>query len=82
MITRLRKENNSVSVNHKQKGKQNMPLGKDVSKNMSELARDNRKKGSERGAGGKPRSREQMIAISLSAAGKSKPRKFRMRKES
>jgi|TARA_R110000868_G_scaffold401170_1_gene676518 hypothetical protein len=46
---------------------------------MSELARDNRKKGSERGAGGKPRSREQMIAIALSAAGKSKPRKFRMR---
>jgi len=58
-----------------------MPLGKDVSKNMSELARDNRKKGSERGAGGKPRSREQMIAIALSAAGKSNKstRKFRMR---
>ena len=79
MITKLRKENNSVSVNHKQKGKQNMPLGKDVSKNMSELARDNRRNGSERGAGGKPRSRQQMIAIALSAAGKSKPRKFRMR---
>jgi len=44
---------------------------------MSELAADNRKKGSERGAGGKPRSREQMIAISLSAAGKSNPRKFK-----
>ena len=56
-----------------------MPLGKDVSKNMSELAMDNKKKGKERGAGGKPRSRQQMIAISLSAAGKSKPRKFRMR---
>jgi len=54
-----------------------MPLGKNVSKNMSELAADNRKKGSERGAGGKPRSREQMIAIALSAAGKSKPRKFK-----
>jgi hypothetical protein len=56
-----------------------MPLGKDVSKNMSELAADNRKKGSERGAGGKARSRKQMIAIALSAAGKSKPRKFRMK---
>jgi hypothetical protein len=59
-----------------------MPLGKNVSKNMSELAADNRKKGSDRGAGGKPRSREQMIAIALSAAGKSKPRKFRMRSRS
>ena len=61
-----------------------MPLGKDVSKNMSELAADNRKKGSERGAGGKPRSRQQMIAIALSAAGKSNksPRKFRMRSSS
>lgn len=58
-----------------------MPLGKDVSKNMSELAADNRKKGKERGAGGKPRSREQMIAIALSAAGKSNksPRTFKMR---
>jgi hypothetical protein len=56
-----------------------MPLGKDVSKNMHELAMDNRKKGKERGAGGTPRSRQQMIAIALSAAGKSKPRKFRMR---
>jgi hypothetical protein len=54
-------------------------LGKDVSKNMHELAMDNKKKGKERGAGGKPRSRQQMIAIALSAAGKSKPRKFRMR---
>lgn len=56
-----------------------MPLGKDVSKNMHELAMDNRKKGKARGAGGTPRSRQQMIAIALSAAGKSKPRKFRMR---
>jgi len=56
-----------------------MPLGKDVSKNMHELAMDNKKTGKARGAGGKVRSRKQMIAIALSAAGKSKPRKFRMR---
>jgi len=54
-----------------------MPLGKDVSKNMHELAMDNKKKGKARGAGGVPRSRNQMIAIALSAAGKSKPRKFK-----
>ena len=54
-----------------------MPLGKDVSKNMRELSADNRKNGKERGAGGKARSRNQMIAIALSAAGKSKPRKFK-----
>jgi hypothetical protein len=54
-----------------------MPLGKDVSKNMRELSADNRKKGKERGAGGKARSRNQMIAIALSAAGKSNPRKFK-----
>ena len=49
-----------------------MPLGKNVSKNIKELMADNKKKGKERGAGGKPRSRKQIIAISLSAAGKSK----------
>jgi len=55
-------------------------LGQDVSKNMHELAMDNKKKGKARGAGGTPRSRQQMIAIALSAAGKSNksPRKFRM----
>ena len=56
-------------------------LGKDVSKNMHELSMDNKKKGKARGAGGTPRSRKQMIAIALAAAGKSNksPRKFRMR---
>jgi len=50
----------------------NMPLGKSVSANMHELSLDNKKQGKEKGAGGKPRSQKQMIAIALSAAGKSK----------
>jgi len=49
-----------------------MPLGKNVSANISELYADNKKKGKNRGAGGKPRSKAQIIAIALSAAGKSK----------
>lgn len=49
-----------------------MPLGKNVSKNIKELYKDNMKKGKEKGAGGKERSRKQIIAIALSAAGKSK----------
>lgn len=47
-------------------------LGKNVAKNIKELTADNKKKGKARGANGKPRSRKQIIAISLSAAGKSK----------
>jgi hypothetical protein len=49
-----------------------MPLGKNVGKNMRELMNDNKKKGSAKGAGGKARSFEQMVAIALNAAGKSK----------
>ena len=48
-----------------------MPLGKNVSANISELYADNKKKGKERGAKGKMRSKKQIIAIALSAAGKS-----------
>lgn len=51
-----------------------MPLGKNVSKNISELTADNKKKGKAKGAGGKARSRKQIIAIALNAAGKSKPK--------
>lgn len=47
-----------------------MPMGKDVSENMRELYKDNEKKGKERGAKGKPRSRAQMIAIAMREAGK------------
>lgn len=49
-----------------------MPLGKNVSQNIRELMTDNKRKGRARGAGGKKRSRKQMIAIALNAAGKSK----------
>ena len=49
-----------------------MPLGRNVSKNISELYADNKKGGKAKGAMGKPRSRTQIIAIALSAAGKSK----------
>lgn len=52
-----------------------MPLktrGKDaVGYNIHELTEDNKKSGKEKGADGKPRSRKQIIAIALNAAGKS-----------
>lgn len=57
-----------------------MPLGKDVSANIREMYADNKKKGKERGAKGKPRSRAQMIAIAMHAAGKSK-KKMMMKKD-
>lgn len=50
-------------------------LGKNVSKNIKELMKDNKKKGKAKGANGKPRSHKQMVAIALSAAGKSKKKK-------
>ena len=49
-----------------------MPLGKNVSANIHELYADNKKKGKARGAGGVARPRAQIIAIALTAAGKSK----------
>jgi len=52
-----------------------MPLGKNVSKNIKELYKDNMKSGKERGMNGKPRSRKQIIAIALKSAGKSKKNK-------
>jgi len=47
-----------------------MPLTVNVSKNIKELYLDNKKKGKAKGAGGKVRSRKQIIAIALSAARK------------
>jgi hypothetical protein len=49
-----------------------MPLGRNVSANIRELYADNKKSGKERGAKGKARSKKQIIAIALAAAGKSK----------
>ncbi len=49
-----------------------MPLGSNVSKNIGDLIADNSKKGKARGANGKPRTREQIIAIALSAARRAK----------
>lgn len=49
-----------------------MPLGKNVSKNIKELYKDNTLSGKNRGANGTPRSRKQIVAIALNAAGKSK----------
>lgn len=48
-----------------------MPLKrgkKNIGYNIKELKADNKKKGKARGAGGKPRSMKQIIAISLSKA--------------
>ena len=47
-----------------------MPLWKDIGKNITELKKDNLKKGKAKGAGWKPRSDAQIKAIALSAAGK------------
>jgi hypothetical protein len=49
-----------------------MPLGKNIKKNFHELYADNKKSGKAKGANGKVRSRKQIIAIALNAAGKSK----------
>lgn len=49
-----------------------MPLGKNVSKNIKELYKDNKKTGKARGANGKLRIRKQILAIALSAAKRKK----------
>lgn len=55
-----------------------MPLKKgksNIGYNIRELKADNKKKGKARGAGGKPRSKAQILAIALSKAGVKKKRK-------
>lgn len=42
-----------------------MPLKGSVSERISELVRDNKKKGKEKGANGKKRSMKQILAIAL-----------------
>jgi len=49
-----------------------MPLGHNVQKNIKELYADNKKSGKAKGAQGRPRSREQIIAVAYAAA---KPKK-------
>jgi len=49
-----------------------MPLGKDIGKNIRDLRADNKKKGKARGAKGKIRSKKQILAIALHAAGVTK----------
>ena len=52
-----------------------MPLKKgksSIGENIKELERDNRKRGAERGANGKVRSKAQILAIVLNQAGKKK----------
>lgn len=45
-----------------------MPLTKNIGKNIRDLKADNLKKGKARGAGGKIRSKAQILAIALSAS--------------
>ena len=55
-----------------------MPLlkgKKNVGKNIRELIADNKKKGKAKGAGGKARSKKQIIAIALRVAGVLKKKK-------
>lgn len=49
-----------------------MPLKGTVSQRIVELYKDNKKKGKARGANGTPRSRAQILAISLSSKYKKK----------
>ena len=50
----------------KAKGKSDLQSA--ISANVRELMADNKKKGKEKGAGGKARSRKQILAISIAAA--------------
>ena len=55
-----------------QKGSGKKALNKAISANIKELKKDNLKKGKEKGAGGKMRSPQQIIAIAISAAKRNK----------
>jgi len=49
-----------------------MPLGGNWNKNIEELYKDNKKHGKARGANGKPRKPNQIIAIAYNVAKKTK----------
>jgi hypothetical protein len=50
------------------KAKRKSELQSAISANIRELMADNKKKGKEKGAGGKARSKKQILAIAISAA--------------
>jgi hypothetical protein len=53
-------------------GRSKKSVNQAISYNLRELSKDNKKSGKEKGASGKPRSRQQMLAIAISAAKRSK----------
>lgn len=57
-----------------------MPLWKNIGKNITELKKDNMKKGKAKGAGWKVRPMRQIVAIALSKAKKLKTNKQVMKK--
>jgi len=56
-----------------------MPLGKNISDNIRELYKDNKRSGKERGRNGTTRSREEIVAIAIAAAERAKNKKNKKR---
>lgn len=58
-----------------------MPLGNSVTKNIEELMRDNKRRELARGANGKKRSHQQIVAIALNAARRADKKIKRVRRK-